>query len=71
MNWDALAAISEIIGALAVVITLAYLAVQIRQSNDLLRSESRQTLVSNDVTSLGVNISNTDVFKKYVFFTFE
>ena len=39
---------------------------QIRQNNDLLRSESRQTLVSNDVTSLGVNMNNTDVFTKYV-----
>ena len=67
MNWDALAAISEIVGAIAVIITLAYLAVQIRQSNDLLRSESRQALVTNDVTSLGANITNSDVFKKYVF----
>ncbi len=66
MNWDAIGAISEIIGALAVVITLAYLAIQIRQSNELLRSESRQVLVSNDVTSLGVNLNNTDVFAKYV-----
>ncbi len=33
MNWDAIGAIGEIVGALAVVGTLAYLAVQIRQSN--------------------------------------
>ena len=66
MNWDAIGAVSEIIGALAVVITLAYLAVQIRQSNDLLRSESRQTLVSNDVTSLSANLNHSDVFAKYV-----
>jgi hypothetical protein len=32
MNWDAIGAISEIVGALSVVITLIYLAVQVRMS---------------------------------------
>ncbi|MEQ8693953.1 MAG: hypothetical protein RIC85_01320 [Gammaproteobacteria bacterium] len=32
MNWDAIGAIAELIGAIAVVATLAYLSVQIRQS---------------------------------------
>jgi len=32
MNWEALGAISEVVGAFAVVATLAYLALQIRQS---------------------------------------
>ncbi len=32
MNWDAIGAIGEIVGALAVVVTLAYLALQIRAS---------------------------------------
>ena len=33
MNWDAAGAIGEIIGALAVVVSLAYLATQIRNQN--------------------------------------
>ena len=33
MNWDAIGAISEAVGALGVIITLAYLAMQIRQNN--------------------------------------
>ena len=33
MNWDALSAIAEILGAVAVVVTLVYLASQIRQAN--------------------------------------
>ena len=32
MNWEAVGAISEVIAAIAVVVTLAYLALQIRQS---------------------------------------
>lgn len=33
MNWDAISAVSELIGTAAVIITLIYLASQIRQSN--------------------------------------
>jgi hypothetical protein len=32
MNWDAIGAVGEMVGALAVVVTLAYLALQIRAS---------------------------------------
>jgi hypothetical protein len=32
MNWDAIGAVGEMIGALAVVVTLAYLALQVRAS---------------------------------------
>ena len=37
MNWDAIGAFGEILGATAVFVTLAYLAAQIRQANDLAR----------------------------------
>ena len=43
-----------------------FLAVEIRQNNELLRSESRQALVANDVTSLTANLGNADVFAKLV-----
>jgi len=37
MNWDALGAIGEIVGAAAVVATLIYLAVQTRQNTEAVR----------------------------------
>jgi hypothetical protein len=40
MNWEAIGAIGEIIGAAAVVATLGYLAIQTRQSNKLARSNT-------------------------------
>lgn len=46
MNWDAISAIGEIIGATAVVVTLAYLAVQIRNSTRIARSATRQAIAS-------------------------
>jgi len=66
MNWEVIGAVTEIIGVLAVVLTLVYLAVQVRQNNELLRSESRQALVSNDVVSLTSNLGHADVINKYV-----
>ena len=52
MNHQAFAQLlgnyGEFVGAIAVVATLIYLATQIRQNNELLRSGSRQTLVSNE-----------------------
>jgi hypothetical protein len=37
VNWDALGALGEIVGAAAVVITLIYLAVQTRQNTEAVR----------------------------------
>lgn len=52
MNWDAIGAIAESIGALGVVISLVYLALQIRQSGSsveqntvALRSSTYQSIV--------------------------
>ena len=47
MNWDALGAIGELIGAIAVVITLAYLAVQVRQSNSAAKSSNATAVLMN------------------------
>jgi len=43
VNWDAIGAIGEIVGAAAVVISLIYLAGQMRMSNKLARSEAFRT----------------------------
>ena len=37
VNWDALGAVGEIVGAIAVVMTLIYLAVQTRQNTEAVR----------------------------------
>lgn len=59
-NWLTL------IANVAVVAGIIFLAVEIRQNNELLRSESRQSLIANDVTSLTANFQNADVFAKLV-----
>ena len=40
MNWDAIAAVAEVAGAIGVIVTLLYLALQVRQNNALMQSEA-------------------------------
>jgi len=44
MNWEAISAIAEILGAAGVIATLAYVAVQIRQNTKMARAATRQEL---------------------------
>jgi hypothetical protein len=46
MNWDALGAIAELAGALAVVATLVYLALQMKQNSKLVEQNNRLLDVS-------------------------
>lgn len=44
MSWEAIGAIAEAIGGLGVILTLAYLSMQIRASNRVARAQSRQSM---------------------------
>ncbi len=59
-DWLAIVANAAVVGG------ILFLAIEISQNNELLRSESRQALVTNDVTSLAANFQNADVFAKLV-----
>lgn len=54
MNWEAVGAVAELVGAIAVVLTLAYLAVQIRQNSRLIESSLAESHVSaaNEVSRI-------------------
>jgi hypothetical protein len=41
VNWDALGAIAELLGAVAVFLTLAYLTVQVRQNSKALEQQNK------------------------------
>jgi hypothetical protein len=65
MNWDAVGAVAELIGALGVVITLAYLAVQIRQNTQTVRSTAQQGMFDN-VHTLQLALSQDDELARLV-----
>lgn len=46
MNWDAISAMAELFGAFAVVATLAYLAIQIKQSTNQARAVAQRDVNS-------------------------
>ncbi len=52
MTLEQIAYIAQIAGVVVVAATLIFLALQVRQGNSLLRSESRQTQLSNDQTGV-------------------
>tara|TARA_B110000438_G_scaffold20791_1_gene18968 strand:+ start:3167 stop:3745 length:579 start_codon:yes stop_codon:yes gene_type:complete len=57
MNWDAIGAIGEIIGALAVVTTLLILLIQVRQSNNSMieaNALQKAAAVSKHAESIGI-----------------
>ncbi len=65
MNWEAVSAISEVIGVLLVVVSLAYLAIQVRQSNEMALAESERELLenwANAVAGLTKDDRTTDIF---------
>ena len=47
LNWEAIGAIGEVLGSIAVVTTLAYLAVQVRQNTKGLRNAAYQHVQSD------------------------
>ena len=57
MNWDAVGAVAELLGSLAVLATLAYLAVQVRHSRALLEENRKFSLsqVHSDRTQSWMN----------------
>ncbi len=57
MNWEAISAISETVGAVAIVATLVYLAIQIRQNTASVKGSAYQEWVA---ANLGLNMAATD-----------
>jgi len=51
MNWEAVGAISELVGAIAVLVSLLYLASQIRQGTATTRVQTVQHLLTSDTAS--------------------
>jgi hypothetical protein len=64
MNWEAIGAIGEIGGALAVLLSLIYLAIQIRQNTRMMRSSAKQQLTAGSQNLIYKAIDNSDAWVK-------
>ena len=61
MDWEAAGAIGEILGAMGVIVTLAYLASQIRQNTRAMHSQSAQSLAEAGAAMNAMIIEDADV----------
>ena len=61
MDWNAIGAIGEILGAVAVVATLGYLAVQTRHSVAATQANTRQAILESDQQFLTILMVNPTI----------
>lgn len=61
MTLEQWASVAEIAGVIIVVVTLAYLAVELRQNTDALHSQTRQNLLSDAQASLLAQLENPEI----------
>ena len=60
MNWAAIGAVSEVVAAVAVVVSLVYLATQIRQANKTARATTRNAIAESAQALSQDVINNAD-----------
>ena len=63
MNWDAIAAIGEAVGGLAVIASLVYLATQIRQTREMQLAESVRDVFTKGSAMLAYTSSHPGTFE--------
>lgn len=67
MNWEAVAAVAEVVGVVLVIVSLVYLAVQVRQGNQMALAESERELLenwANAVAGVSKDDRTTDIFMR-------
>ena len=63
MNWTAVSTLAQLVSTLAVVISVAYLALQVRIANRLARAEASRT-PSSDLNSLNASFGTDPVVRQ-------
>ena len=51
MNWDAIAAIAEVIGVVGIIVSIVYLGIQVRQSNQVAEDASFKNTLALGISS--------------------
>lgn len=62
MNWEAIGAVGETLGAIAVVVSLLYLAAQIRQNSRIVKGTSVQAITQTIQSELRWSSDHSDIF---------
>ena len=65
MNWEAIGAIGEIVGAVAVLVTLIYLATQVRQAQRVARAQNVREVQAGFVRLFSALVQDADLMRTY------
>ncbi len=63
-DWTKWSAIAEILSALAIVVTLGYLAIQTQQNTSAVQASVRQSMLEADRESLYMQVQNPFLFRR-------
>ncbi len=66
MNWEAIGAVGEIIGAIAVVVSLIYLSIQIRAGTKATKAGAFQAVIQSEMNFASIVIQNAGTWEKVV-----
>lgn len=61
MNWDVIDTIIQIVGVIAVVVTLVYLAAQVRQGNVFAKLQARQRMIEQQDSELYAQMADPSI----------
>ena len=64
MNWEVISAVAEILGATGVIITVIYLAIQIRQNTRFVQGSTEHTLMSQEIEVYALMATHADVYQR-------
>jgi hypothetical protein len=64
MNWQAISTIAEVLGAAGVIITVIYLAIQIRQNTGSVQAATEHTLMSQEIEVYALMAAHADVYQR-------
>ncbi len=62
MNWDAIGATAEALGAIAVVVTLGYLAIQVKQNTSALKAQIHESMTSGYISIVEIAAANPKAY---------
>jgi len=66
MNWDAIAAIGQVVGAVLVGVTLVYLAIQLRQNTSAMKSSTFLSVSTQMGSNMEIFATHADVAPLFI-----
>ncbi len=64
MNWEAVGAVGELVGAVGVIVTVAYLALQVRQNTRAIEGSTVQSLMTLEKDIFSLIADHANVYRR-------